>query len=296
MNKGMWYALGAYLIWGFLPLYWKALPGIPALEILSHRVVWSFLLLVGVLVYRRHWRWIAPALRNRKTLLTFLAATTLLAINWLVYIWAVQSNYVVESSLGYFMNPLVNVLLGMLFLGERLRLWQWTGIGVATVGVVYLTLTLGTLPWIGLTLAFSFGFYGLLRKTALLNALEGLTFETTLLIIPVLLYLFYREGMGIGSFGHTDTWATFLLIFSGLVTATPLLLFAAAARRVSLATMGVLQYLAPTIQFLLGVFLYGEGLTSARLIGFSLIWMSLLIYSVEGLLQRRRVAAYQYTS
>jgi chloramphenicol-sensitive protein RarD len=294
MNKGVLYALGAYVIWGFLPIYWKSLLGIPALEILSHRVVWSFILLIFILVYKRHWQWIGPAIRNRRILLTFLAATTMLAINWLVYIWAVQTDHIVESSLGYFINPLVNVLLGVLFLRERLRLWQLVGIAVAALGVLYLTFSLNSLPWIGLTLACSFGLYGLLRKTASLNSLEGLTFETALLFVPVAAYLFYREAMGSGAFGHGPSHITFLLIFSGLVTATPLLLFAAGARRVSLSTLGILQYLAPTIQFLLGVFVYGEPLTGARLIGFGLIWLALLIYSLEGLIERRKEMAYQY--
>lgn len=294
MNKGVLYALGAYVIWGFLPIYWKSLPGIPALEILSHRVVWSFILLVFVLVYKRHWQWIGPAIRNRRVLVTFLAATTMLAINWLVYIWAVQTDHIVESSLGYFINPLVNVLLGVLFLRERLRPWQLVGIAVAALGVLYLTFSVNSLPWIGLTLAFSFGLYGLLRKTASLNSLQGLTFETALLFIPVVAYLLYRETMGHGAFGHAAPPITFLLVFSGLVTAAPLLLFAAGARRVSLSTMGILQYIAPTIQFLLGVFIYGEQLTGARLIGFGLIWLALLIYSLESLIERRREMAYQY--
>jgi len=294
MNKGILYALASYIIWGFLPIYWKALPSVPALEILSHRVVWSFVFLMLVLAYKSHWQWIRPAIRDRRTLFTFLAATTMLALNWLVYIWAVKANHVVESSLGYFINPLVNVGLGVIFLRERLRPWQLVAISVATLGVIYLTVSLGSLPWIGLTLGFSFGFYGLLRKTATLNSLQGLTFETALLFLPALGYLLYRDRMGIGAFAHVDWITTLMLVLAGVITAAPLLLFATAARRIPFSTLGILQYVAPTMQFLLGVFLYGETLTLARLLGFGLIWAALLIYSAESLIERRRATLYQY--
>ena len=294
MNKGVLYAFVSYVIWGFLPIYWKALPSVPALEILSHRVVWSFLFLLLVLAYKNYWHWIGPAVRDRRTLLTFVAATTMLAINWLVYIWAVKANHVVESSLGYFINPLINVVLGVIFLRERLRPWQLVAVGIAAAGVLYLTVAVGSLPWIGLTLGFSFGSYGLLRKQAQLNSLEGLTFETGLLFLPTLGYLFYQEQMGVGAFGHATLLTTFMLIFAGVVTALPLLLFAAGARRIPLSTLGFIQYVTPTLQFLLGVFLYGETLTLARLWGFCLIWLALLLYSTEGILERRRAAQYQY--
>ncbi|MCX6045183.1 MAG: EamA family transporter RarD [Chloroflexi bacterium] len=296
MKKGILYAFIAYVIWGFLPIYWKALPGVSALEILSHRVIWSFLFLMIVLAYKNHWQWITPALRNRRIVLTFCAATMMLGINWLVYIWAVKANHVVESSLGYFINPLVNVLLGVIFLRERLRHRQVIAIGIAALGVIYLTISLGALPWIGLTLALSFGLYGLLRKTAALNSLEGLALETALLVGPALLYVFYQDRMGAGSFGHAKLNISIMLAFAGVITAVPLLLFAAGARRVPLSTLGIIQYIAPTIQFLLGVFLYGEPLTLASLVGFGFIWAALAIYSAEGLLRRRRETLYQYAN
>ncbi len=288
MNRGIVYALGAYLVWGFLPVFWKAVQIASPLEILSHRVVWSLLLVVGVLAYQRHWQWLSAALRNRRIALTFLATALLLSINWLTYIWAVNSGHVVESSLGYFINPLVNVLFGVIFLGERMRIGQWLAVGLAAAGVLYLTLSLGALPWIGLTLAFSFAGYGLLRKTAQLNSLEGLALETLFLFVPALLYLIYLDGTSQGVFGHTGPLITVLLMLSGVFTAIPLLLFAAGARRIPFSLVGILQYTGPTIQLLLGIFLYGEAFSLTRLIGFGLIWLALALYSGESLIRWRR--------
>jgi len=288
MNRGILYALGAYLAWGFLPVFWKSVQIASPLEILSHRVVWSLLLVVGVLAYQRHWRWLTAALRNRRILLTFLATAVLLSINWLTYIWAVNAGHIVESSLGYFINPLVNVVFGVIFLGERMRAGQWLAVGLAATGVLYLTLSLGALPWIGLTLAFSFAGYGLLRKTAALNSLEGLALETLFLFIPALLYLFYLDSTNQGVFGHTAPLTTVLLMLSGVFTALPLLLFAAGARRIPFSLVGILQYTGPTIQLLLGIFLYGEAFSSTKLIGFGLIWLALALYSGESLIRWRR--------
>ena len=290
MNKGLLYALGAYLAWGVLPIFWKMLHAVPAPEILSHRVVWSVVVVAGLLTYRRQWQWLKPALITRRTLLTFVVIALLISINWGTYIWAVNAGFLVETSLGYFINPLVNVVLGVFFLGERLRRGQWIAVGVAACGVLYLTLSYGSLPWIALTLAFSFGFYGLLKKTAALNALEGFSLEMVLIAGPALAYLLYRETAGIGAFGHAGLSTTVLLALTGLATALPLLCFAAAARRIPLSTLGLMQYIAPTMQFSLGVFVYGEPFTQARLIGFSLIWLALLIYSGERIFESRRGA------
>lgn len=283
MNRGIVYALSAYLLWGFLPVFWKAVQVATPLEILSHRVVWSLLLLVGVLLYRRQWAWLTRAVHDRRTLLTFVGTAVLLAINWLTYIWAVNAGHVVESSLGYFINPLVNVLFGVLFLQEQMRPGQWAAIGLAALGVLYLTISLGSLPWIGLTLAFSFAAYGLLRKTAQLNSLEGLTFETSFLFLPALLYLLYLGFTDHAVFGHTAPTTTLLLVLTGVFTAFPLLLFAAGARRIPFSLVGILQYIAPTIQFLLGVYLYGEPFSLNKLVGFGLIWLALVVYSGESL-------------
>jgi chloramphenicol-sensitive protein RarD len=290
-RRGIFFAAGAYLLWGLLPVYWKTLQHVPAGEILAHRMVWSLAVVGILLASRRRWVWIAAALRDRRTLLTFGASALLLSLNWFLYIWAVNADHVVETSLGYFINPLVNVLLGMVFLRERLRPGQAIAVITAAVGVLYLTVNHGRLPWIALGLAVSFGFYGLLRKTAALSSLEGLAFETVILFLPALLYLLHLEVEGRGAFGHVDLATTLLLALAGAATAIPLLLFAGGARRISMTVLGVLQYIAPTLQFLLGVFVYGESLTTARLIGFCFVWAALLVFAAEGITRRRSAAS-----
>lgn len=283
MKKGMAYALGAYVAWGFLPVFWKALHDLPALEILAHRVVWGLAVAIALTSYRIGWRWLGTLVRSKRTLLTFIASAALLSLNWFIYIWAVNAGHIIETSLGYFINPLVNVLLGMLFLRERLRGGQIMAIAVALLGVLYLTFLYGALPWIALALACSFAGYALLRKTAVLGSLEGFTLETLLLFLPALAYLVYRDLLGSGAFGHTGTATSLLLACAGLVTAGPLLLFAAGARRLTMTTLGILQYIAPSIQLMLGVLVYGESLSATRLVGFCLIWLALAIYTLEGI-------------
>jgi chloramphenicol-sensitive protein RarD len=222
-------------------------------------------------------------------ILTFVATATLILANWLIYIYALNHNRLVESSLGYFMNPLVNVLLGILFLRERPRLWQWLAIGIAAIGVVYLTFDYGRLPWIALGLAFSFAFYALLKKTTTLPALQGLFLETTFLAIPLGIYLIILEQSGQGTFGHTDWRTTLLLLMAGIVTAVPLLLFSAGARRVPMTLLGILQYVAPTIQFIIGIVLYHEPFSQTQLIGFSFIWVALILFTLESTFERRRL-------
>jgi chloramphenicol-sensitive protein RarD len=269
---------------------------VPALEILAHRMVWSLAFVLVVLTYRRRWAWLKPALHSKRTLLTFLATGAILSLNWFTYIWAVNAGFIVEASLGYFINPLVNVLLGVVFLQERMRRWQWTAVALAAAGVLYLTIRYGSLPWISLTLAFSFGTYGLLRKTASLEALEGLGMDTAVMFLPAIGYLIYLELAGQGSFGHV-TWTTsLLLVLAGVITAVPLWLFALGARRVTLVTLGLLQYIAPTLQFLIGVFVYDEPFSRAQLIGFSLIWLALVLYSTESVLNARRKRQLRYVN
>lgn len=286
MNRGVLYATGAYFIWGLLPIFWKTLAAVPPIEILGHRMVWSFLCVSALLTIRRRWAWLSH-LREPRTAATFLLTASLLSLNWLIYIWAVNAGFIVEASLGYFINPLVNVLLGYVVLGERLRPGQKVAIGLALVGVLYLTLSVGGLPWIALTLASTFGLYGLLRKTARLDSLEGLSTETGLMALPALALLLYLAASGRGVFGG-DAGLSVLLLVSGLVTAIPLLLFAAGARRVTMTTLGLLQYIAPTMQFLIGIYVYGETLPTARLAGYALIWIALGIYSAEGIARSRR--------
>jgi chloramphenicol-sensitive protein RarD len=279
----MLYAVGAYVAWGFLPIYWKALHSLPALEILAHRVAWGALVAIVLVTYRLRWSWLSAVLGSRRTLLTFVASALLLSFNWFVYIWAVNAGYVIETSLGYFINPLVNVLLGVLFLRERLRGGQALAIAIAAGGVLYLTFQYGALPWIALALASSFGLYGLLRKTASVGSLEGFTLETLLLFVPAVGYLIFREAQGGAAFGHAGAGTELLLVGAGVMTAIPLLLFGAGARRLTLTSLGILQYIAPTLQFLLGVLVYGESLTLQRLIGFVLIWLALAVYTAEGI-------------
>ncbi len=289
-NKGFLYAVGAYTLWGFFPIYWRWLVDVPAMEILAHRMTWSLVFVVAALTFKRRWDWLRPALKDRRTLLTFLVSAFFLAINWFTYIWAVNAGFIIETSLGYFINPLLNVLLGVLFLRERVRGWQWAAIALAGAGVLYLTFSYGKPPWIALTLAGSFGMYGLLRKTAVLDALEGLSLETALLFLPALGYLLYLQGTGQGSFGSVDGQTTILLALAGVATAVPLWLFALGARRVTLVTLGLLQYIAPTLQFLIGVFIFGELFGRAQMVGFGFIWLALLIYSADGILTARRQA------
>jgi chloramphenicol-sensitive protein RarD len=288
MNKGVWYAVVCYGLWGFFPFYWKVLHLVPAGQILAHRILWSFLFVVLVVAARKEWTRLRDSL-NRRTVLIYTAASVLLSVNWLTYIWSVNSGFIIESSLGYFINPLVNVLLGVLFMGERLRPMQWAPVGLAAAGVIYLTASYGSLPWISLVLAFSFGLYGLVKKAAPLGALHGITLETGLLCLPALGYLLLVEGQGAGAFGHVGALETFMLAFSGVVTAIPLLLFAGSARRIPLSMMGIIQYISPTLQFLIGIWAFNEAFSGAKLVGFVIIWLALLLYSVEGLMERRRV-------
>ncbi len=283
MNRGILYGIAAYTIWGFLPLYWKALLEVPAGEILANRIVWSFVFVLLLLSLQRKWSWLKPALKQRRVLLTFTATALLLGINWFVYIWAVNAGFVIETSLGYFINPLVNVLLGVLFLKEKLRKWQVAALALAVAGVLYLTISYGAFPWIALTLAFTFAFYGLLRKTAPLPATEGLTLETAVLALPAAAVMLYLYQSGAGSFAQGDPRTTLLLIGVGVITAVPLLLFSVAARRITLTNLGLLQYIAPTFQFLLGIFVFNEAFGPQQLLGFSLIWTALLIYSFESI-------------
>lgn len=289
MKRGPLLAAGAYLIWGVLPIYWHALAGVPAQEILIHRILWSFGVVVLLLALRRQWRWLADGLRHPAVFRVFLVTAVLLAVNWLIYLWANNNGHIVETSLGYFITPLVSVVLGLLVLRERMRSGQWLSVGIAALGVLFLVLTAGGTLWISLALALSFGFYGLLRKTARLGSLEGLTVEMAILFLPALAYLLWLFSRGEAAFGAASVTTSALLAFSGVVTAVPLLLFASGARLVPLTTLGLLQYIAPTMQFSIGVFLYHEPFDTTRLLGFSIVWAALAVYWVEGYLHRRRM-------
>jgi chloramphenicol-sensitive protein RarD len=286
MRTGILSAASAFLCWGLFPLYFHAIGEVPPLQILAHRMLWSLLFLLIVLAVRRQWAWL-KLLRQPRVVASFIASAVLLSVNWLIYIWAVNNGHVIEASLGYFINPLVNISLGYLLLKERLRPAQWMAIGVAALGVAWLTWQAGTVPWIALALAFSFGGYGLLRKTAALGALEGLSFETMVLFPLAAAYVAWLTVHGQNAFINTDSTSTRLLLAAaGPITAIPLLLFASGARQIPLSVLGLLQYLSPTLQFLLGVWIFHEAFTADRLVGFVLIWGALALFAIEGLLRK----------
>lgn len=280
MKKGILYGIGAYTLWGLLPVYWKFLNSVPAPQLLGHRIGWSFLLLMAVIFVSKQWTEFRASL-NWRTFGIYSIAAVLIAVNWLTYVWAVNAEFVVETSLGYFINPLLSVLLGVIILREKLRPAQWLPIGLAAAGVIYLTVVYGQLPWIALTLAFSFGFYGLVKKIAPLNSLFGLTLETGILFLPALLYLALAGSGGTGAFLHLGLVPDLLMIGAGVVTTIPLLMFASAARQIPLTVVGLLQYIAPTIQFFLGVLVYKEPFDQTHLIGFGIVWIALVIFWVE---------------
>jgi chloramphenicol-sensitive protein RarD len=281
MSTGAVYAALAFALWGIFPLYFRQIAHVPSGEILIHRIVWSLVFVLVVLTVRRQWGWLKPVLRQPRVLAAFTASAVLLSVNWLTYIWAVNNGHVIDASLGYFINPLVNVLLGYTVLHERLRRMQWVALGLAAGGVLWLTIQAGHLPWIALALAGSFGAYGLLRKVATLGALEGLTLETLLLAPIAAVVLGVWMFNGTSTFPAPDLPTNAWLIAAGPITAIPLLLFAAGARRISLTTLGLLQYIGPTIQLALGLWLFHEPFSAARLFGFALIWLALALYSAE---------------
>ncbi len=292
-TAGVAYGLAAYGAWGLAPLYFKAVASLPPLEVLAHRVVWSVVLLGLLLAVRRQFRAAGSALRTRRVLMTLVATTLLIAINWFTFIYSVTYDLVIYASLGYFINPLLYVLLGFVLLGERLRRWQKVSVTLAAVGVGYMVVTQDRVSATGMiiamTLALSFGFYGLLRKTVRVDALAGLAIETALLAPVAVVYLVILAAQHEGSFGVVSWRMDGLLAFAGLVTALPLLWFTNAARRLRLATLGFLQYLAPTGHFLLAVLAFGEPLTRSHLIGFGFIWAGLLMYSMDAAMLQRRV-------
>jgi chloramphenicol-sensitive protein RarD len=288
MNSGILTAVCAYLLWGFFPIYWKLLADIPSIQVVGHRVVWSLALLLAILLATGRLSKLYQAARQPKVLHTYLIAAVFIGANWLIYIWAVNAGFIIETSLGYFINPLVNVMLGVLILKERIRPWQWLPVGLAAAGVIYLAFGYGQLPWISLVLAGTFAIYALVKKTAPLGAVFGLTLETSFLFLPALAWLLYSGANGGSIFTSRTIANNLLLVGTGVVTAAPLLLFASAAKRVPLSVIGLLQYIAPTIQFLLGVFIYHEHFAPQKLLGYSLVWLGLAAFWLEGWLMRRK--------
>ncbi|MGB0099817.1 MAG: EamA family transporter RarD [Nocardioides sp.] len=287
-RRGFTYGVVAYVIWGTFPLYWPLLEPAGAGEILAHRVLWSCLTMGVLVVALRRTGQLRAILRDRRVRLLLSVAAVVISINWLTFIWGVNNGRVVETSLGYFINPLVTVLMGVLILHERLRPLQWVALGIAASAVVVITLGYGRLPWVALVLAFSFGSYGLCKKAANVGAVESLGFETTIIAPIAAAYLVWLTVTGASGFTTNGTGHALLFASTGVVTAIPLICFSAAATRVSLVTLGLLQYLTPVLQFTIGVVWFHEDMPLARWIGFILVWIALVIFTAEAINHRRR--------
>lgn len=285
-RQGVLFGIAAYSVWGLFPLYWPLLRPAGAMEILAHRIVWSLAFMIVLMARLRSFDWLR-AIGGRRLGLLGLAAG-LVTVNSMIYIWAVNHGHVLDSSLGYFMNPLVSVMLGIVFLGERLRRLQWIAIGIAGTAVVVLTLDYGRPPWIAMSLAVSFGLYGFVKKKAGVPALASLTVETGLLFLPALGYLLFLESIGTATFTHAGLGKDLLFAAGGVITAIPLLCFAAAANRIPLTLMGLLQYISPALQFLCGVVIAKEPMPASRWTGFALVWIGLAVFTVESVLHHRR--------
>ncbi|MGY2127196.1 EamA family transporter RarD [Blastococcus sp. SYSU DS0617] len=279
--------LAAYSMWGLFPLYFPLLEPAGGVEIVAHRVIWSLLFVALLLTAVRRWGHVRAAVADRRTVLVLAGAALLIAANWLIFVYGVNSGHVVETSLGYFINPLVSVLLGVVVFGERLRRLQWAAVAIAAVAVAVLTVDYGRPPWIALGLAASFGLYGLMKKLVRVEAAPGLLVETALVTVPAIALLTVLHADGAGTFGNAGAGHALLLVSSGIATAVPLLLFAAAARRIPLSTVGLLQYLTPLMQLSVGVFVYGEPMPPARLAGFAIVWVALAVFTADTLRHAR---------
>ncbi len=288
-RMGVLYTAGGFLLWGAVPVYWKMLSHVPALEILAHRIFWGLVFVAAWMTIRGRWPELSAVLRSPRTTLALLASTVFIAVNWGIFIYAVNTNRVLATSLGYYINPLVTVLLGFVVLRERLNRRQWVAVGLAALAVVLLTARVGRLPWISLVLPVSFGLYSLLRKTVNADAVVGLTFETAVLAPFAAALLIRQDRLGVAAFAHQGPRIDLLLVAAGIVTVVPLILFTLGVRRIPLSTAGFLQYIAPTCTFLLAVFLYGEPFGVAQMLSFGLIWIALCIYSIDLRYRLRRL-------
>lgn len=281
LRRGVLFGAAAYTMWGLFPLYWPLLKPSGAVEILAHRMAWSLVAVLAVLAVRRHWSWMRGLLKQPRKLGLLTLAAVIVTVNWGVYIYAVNTDHVVESSLGYFINPLISVLFGVVLLKERLRWLQWVAVGFGTLAVLVLTIDYGRPPWIAMVLAVSFGVYGLVKKQANVGAAESLTVETLVLLAPALAYILFLGQSGQSTFGSEGLGHALLMVGAGVITAVPLLCFTAAAIRVPLSTLGLLQYIAPVLQFLCGVLIAKETMPASRWIGFSIVWLALVIFTYD---------------
>ncbi|MEO6365279.1 MAG: EamA family transporter RarD [Luteimonas sp.] len=291
-RRGLWIAIASFVLWGLMPLYWHLLKAVPSLQIVVHRIVWSALLVVAYLVWKQGRGWLRAALAKPRVAWMLALSGVLIAFNWGLYIWAVNAGHVIETSLGYFINPLLNVVIGTLFLRERLNRVQWLSVAIAAANVLWLTFNYGSFPWIAMALAASFALYGLIRKLAAIDSIPGLGVESVYLFLPGLVVMLWGEANGLGGFlGGWGLGLDLLLVLGGALTALPLIGFAFAVRRVPLSVVGLLQYIAPTLQFLLGVFVFHEAFDRDRAIGFIGIWIALAIFGIDGMLRSRTAPA-----
>lgn len=289
-RKGLLAGFGAYALWGLFPLYWPLLAPAGALEILSHRITWSLVFLAAVNWLQRGWGELGRVLRQRRSLGLLTLAAVLITVNWGLYIWAVVNGRVIEAALGYFINPLVNIALGVFVFRERLRFAQWSAVAIAALGVIWLTVDRGALPWVGLTLGVTFSLYGMVKKVAGVDAVASLTVETLLLAPFSTAYLVLLQVSGTLAFLHAGFWQATWALMAGAVTAIPLLMFGLAANRLPYSTMGLMQYISPTVQFLCGYLLLGEQMGVGRWIGFSIIWLALVVFSADAIRHSERFA------
>jgi chloramphenicol-sensitive protein RarD len=288
-KKGIAFALGAYILWGLFPIYWKWLHDVNPVEVIGHRIVWSFLILLTFILATRQFKTFRQKAFKPRVFWLYILAAVLIAFNWLVYVWAVNADFIVDASLGYYINPLLSVLLGVIFLRERLRPFQWIPVILATAGVIYLTVAYGRLPWIALTLAFTFSIYGWIKKIAPLGSLYGLTLETGILSLPAVAFLTLTGISEKGAFLRLGLTTDMLLVGAGIITSCTLMMFASAAQCLPLTILGILEYIAPTIAFLLGVLVYEEPFDNTRLIGFGIVWIALVLFTGEGLWRRHKL-------
>ncbi|UUM30686.1 EamA family transporter RarD [Vibrio japonicus] len=282
-KQGVLLAIGAYTMWGVAPIYFKAISDVSPLEILSHRVIWSFVLLALLLHFSRRWRSVRDVFQSKKKMAYLLSTSVIIAANWLIFIWAVNANHMLDASLGYYINPLINVVLGMIFLGERLRKLQWFAVALAACGVIVQLVAFGSVPIVAIALAFSFGFYGLLRKKVSLDAQTGLFIETLVLLPAAAIYLLWFANSPTSNMAENSLNLNVLLVAAGVITTLPLLCFTGAATRLKLSTLGFFQYIGPSLMFLLAVLVYGEVFTSDKAITFAFIWGALVVFSFDGL-------------
>ncbi len=294
MTRGIWFGLAGYILWGLSPIFWKALTDIEAIDVLSWRILCTFLFTVLAIILLRKGKELRSVISSRNGLLAGMTCGLLIGFNWGMFVWAVDANHVVDASLGYFMNPLMNVFLGVVILREKLRSVVWISVSLALIGVLWLTFALGSFPWISVSLACSFALYGLIRKVAPPGPLTGLTIETSTVVLPALIFLLIRgnatENLSISS------GVTTLVFLSGLATGIPLLLFASSARRIPLSILGLLQYITPTLQLLLGIFVYGEDFDAVRFVGYSVIWFGLILFAIDSFFAARRQEGNVFTT